>query len=464
MVSLTHKFRSLGPTLQLGLVLILTLGFIASLILINRAQDLRQQAQVAPAATLTIVPSSSNVGIGIKTRVDLKMRFTAGQKVDAIQIMGMVTGNIPSSLTFTPGSVPGFVTNRAKPYLDVGTTSKAFTLIYLIPSENLPTPHTGTGEELTLGYFEFTPTAVGNIVFTLDPTATKVTEYQTARNLLTILPANPRYNFIVATPSPIPSVCPYTVSNFRFPDACLGGYEVINYNCNGITRAYTAPGCWTQDQLIRRAHEICAQVNGCAAPTPLSSPTPSPTRTPTPLPTIPGSTATPTPSATRTPTPSPSPTRTPSPTPGTGGNTPTPSPSRTPTPNPTATPTRTPTPLPTIPGSTATPTPNASSTPLPTVGPQCHNIDMINISSADPNTPPKRGEMVNFVCGVTPASGLRIQFRVKLPNNTISLLAQLNTNSNLSVPFTFATLGQHQAQCRTCTGSSDQTCEPWEPL
>lgn len=126
-----------------------------------------------------------------------------------------------------------------------------------------------------------------------------------------------------------------------------------------------------------------------------------------------------------------------------GGSIPTPQPSPQPSPHPTPTP-----------GVTPSPVPSPSISPTPTPAPVCAYIAVNKANIVV-------GDNVTFTCGLIPGAS-RYEFRVRLPDGTITNLSPEEDNSNISESFQIAQQGDYKAQCRICVGPG--ACQEWEAL
>ncbi len=127
-----------------------------------------------------------------------------------------------------------------------------------------------------------------------------------------------------------------------------------------------------------------------------------------------------------------------------GGSIPTPQPSPQPSPRPTPTP-----------GVTPSPVPSPSVSPTPTPAPVCAYIAVNKANIVV-------GDNVSFTCGLI-SGATKYEFRVRLPDGTITTLAASGSTSNISEPFQITQQGDYKAQCRICVGPS-ATCQEWETL
>ena len=102
-----------------------------------------------------------------------------------------------------------------------------------------------------------------------------------------------------------------------------------------------------------------------------------------------------------------------------------------------------------------------SNTCQPAVGPMCLSISLTNLSNPTAGTAdPEIGDAITLTCGeVTGAE--RYIFRITQANGAVS---NLSATGRTSESFTIADAGGYTAQCQICTGASDDTCLPYEPI
>lgn len=81
------------------------------------------------------------------------------------------------------------------------------------------------------------------------------------------------------------------------------------------------------------------------------------------------------------------------------------------------------------------------------------------------NQTPTVGEQVTFTCGDV-AGAFRYEFRIKglTPDNAIfaQIIAPIAADSNVSQAYTIDQPATYTAECRVCTGTDANTCQPWE--
>ena len=99
------------------------------------------------------------------------------------------------------------------------------------------------------------------------------------------------------------------------------------------------------------------------------------------------------------------------------------------------------------------PSPSPSSSPSTPPGPQCLSITMNN-----PEV--ELGGQTTFTCGAVTGADHYI-FRIMSPDGIIS---SLGATGQVSAPYSISQFGTYFAQCQICTGSSESTCQTWEPL
>jgi hypothetical protein len=102
-----------------------------------------------------------------------------------------------------------------------------------------------------------------------------------------------------------------------------------------------------------------------------------------------------------------------------------------------------------------------SNTCQPAVGPMCLSISMNNLSNPTADSAdPEIGDAITLTCGEV-AEAQRYIFRITQANGAVTnLLATGRTSES----FTIADAGGYVAQCQICTGASDDTCLPYEPI
>lgn len=164
--------------LGIGLFVSITLGIIASLVLVQRTQDTRQQASETLSATITTRPAKgTSLTAGTQHSIDLVLQTPLGKKISGIQLVTIITPAI-GDLTFQPASIPGL--QVAAQTIESTSNGKKITLALLSqPSQ----PFTTTQSTITLGTLKFTPTTAGTLTIAPSIEDSKMEELDTGTNL-----------------------------------------------------------------------------------------------------------------------------------------------------------------------------------------------------------------------------------------------------------------------------------------
>lgn len=101
-----------------------------------------------------------------------------------------------------------------------------------------------------------------------------------------------------------------------------------------------------------------------------------------------------------------------------------------------------------------------STTCQPAVGPMCMSITLNNVSNPSAGSAGvKVGDAVTLTCGEVSGAASYI-FRILQADGTIT---DLSSTGRTSESFNITSSGQHTAQCQICTGTTADTCLPYEP-
>jgi hypothetical protein len=104
-----------------------------------------------------------------------------------------------------------------------------------------------------------------------------------------------------------------------------------------------------------------------------------------------------------------------------------------------------------------------SVTPTPTTPAATCNGISISYGGSEPNRPVRIGDVITLTCGSI-AGANRYEFRIIRNGSVLQNLSPAAANSRVSQPFTIAQSGNYGAQCRMCTDSTANSCQPWESL
>lgn len=192
----SHRFSELGlkkKNQKIGaLLIIIVLAAIGVFVAFNPdSLDLRRRASLSTGvATLEFTPSTSTLGAGSTTTLDLMLN-TQDRLVDGVQAEAVISGTLPSNITFTPATVPGLQTIVQS--IDPVQNTRKFTLLMI--TSNPLQPYTTNSAPVKLGTLSFTAPTSGQMSITFDPANTFVTQNNTGATDILKTPTNPTYSF-----------------------------------------------------------------------------------------------------------------------------------------------------------------------------------------------------------------------------------------------------------------------------
>lgn len=332
MIPLLHKKnltkKQLKLVFNLAILSVLLVAFGVGMLLVQRQQDLRQQAATTnPATSLLITPQSASFQLNQQATINLVAKVESGKQISGVQYVIDVIGNLPNDFTFTRANIPNLEVTEQ---IDDISNGKRVSIVYHTTPPNFYVPNTN---DLVVGTIRFTPSQTGTVQVVPIASLTKIVEHGTTQNLLSGVAAG-SYSFVTPTntPSPTPTNTPTpTVTNTATPTITLSPTP-----SNTSTPSVTATNTPTPTNTATATPTSTVTLTN--TPTPTSTPVPTATFTP-----VPTASFTPVPTSTFTPTPTPIPTATFTPVP-TATYTSTPEPTATFTVTPTGTNTLTPTP------------------------------------------------------------------------------------------------------------------------
>lgn len=163
----------------------------AALILVQNQQDIRQQADLDEAASITLSPASATFVPRQVGRVEVLLD-TQYQQVSKVQVGIDITGTVPSDLKFAPTQPTGWLvtTNTIN-----STQAGLRVTLVLEPNPNQDgTAFMTTDAAASIGTFTFTGGATQGMNFIFDRNFTQVWQAQTGKNIV-IPPIDYHYEF-----------------------------------------------------------------------------------------------------------------------------------------------------------------------------------------------------------------------------------------------------------------------------
>ncbi len=183
-------------------ILVIGLGFLATLLAVRTNLDNRQRAATSSGtATIDVSNSVSTTVIapGSKASLDVIAKNVGSSSIIGIQAFIAISGNVPADITFAEAPITGLT--PAGISMQPDGQGKILTIGFLAPPSQ---PTSLSGGNAKLGTITFTAPSSGSITFTVDNSNSAILQANTSNDLLGLSPSK-NFTFGVAQTSPTPT-------------------------------------------------------------------------------------------------------------------------------------------------------------------------------------------------------------------------------------------------------------------